>query len=147
MNNKLLPHDYDSEAGLLAAAFCPGGLDNIKGLVSADDFYSSSANLIFGKMTEFHESGRNYTPSLVDQTLEGHSQYEDIRRALDVLVPITATIAPHFAQIVRELADRRRAIKASSEALEGLFDLSKAIPRARGFLRVEVPGMLMEVIP
>ena len=142
METKILPHDFDSEQGLLAACFCPGALDKIKSMVSSDDFYSSSAKLIFQKMEEFHKSGREFTISLVDQALQDHSKYEDIRRALDVLVPITAAVAPHFASIVRELSDRRRAIRASYSVYENLFDLSNPIDQVRGFLRVQVPGLL-----
>lgn len=141
MEDRILPHDYDAEEGLLMAAFCPGGIDKIEGLVSADDFYSGSGKLIFEKMTEFHESGRGFTISMIDQTLEEHSMYTNIRRVLDMLTPLTAETATHFAKIVRELADRRRAIKAIYEVYESLFDLSKPIDRVRGFLRVEVPSL------
>lgn len=145
MEDKILPHDYDAEEGLLAAAFCPDGMDRVKGLVSADDFYSGRGRLIFEKMMEFHESGRSFTISMVDQALEGHSQYVNICRVLDMLIPITSESATHFAKIVRELADRRRAIKACYEVFEGLFDLSRPVDHVRGFLRVEVPGLLAEV--
>jgi len=146
MEDKLLPHDYDSEAMLLAALFCPGGMQKAEGLISADDFYSESGKMIFGTMMEFHKSGRSFTIFIIDQSFEGHSEYANIRRALDVLIPVTAETATHFAGIVRELADRRRAIKASYEVFENLFDLSKPIDQVRGFLRVEVPSRAKEVL-
>ena len=145
MEDRLLPHDFDSEQGLLASAFCPRAMNKIEDMVSSDDFYSSSAKLIFQKMEEFHKSGREFTISLVDQSLESHPQYPNARRALDVLVPITAEVAPHFARIVRELSDRRRAIKASYSVFEDLFDVSNPVDQVRGFLRVQVPGLLTEV--
>jgi len=145
MEDRILPHDYDAEEGLLTASFCPNALEKIKGLVSADDFYSGSGKLIFGKMMEFHESGRGFTISMIDQALEGHSQYVNIRRVLDMLIPVTAETATYFAKIVRELADRRRAIKASWQVFDDLFDISKPIDQTRGFLRVYVPGLLAEV--
>jgi len=131
---------------LLAALFCPGAMEKVEGLISADDFYSEGGKLIFGKMMEFHESGRGFNISIIDQTLQEHPQYTNIRHALDMLLPVTAETATHFAGIVRELADRRRAIKACYEVFEGLFDLSKPIDQARGFLRVEVPGLAKEVL-
>jgi len=82
---------------------------------------------------------------MIDQTLEGHSEYKNIRRVLDILIPVTAETATHFAGIVRELADRRQAIKASYEVFENLFDLSKPIHHVRGFLLIEVPGLTKEV--
>ena len=142
---KLLPHDFDAEQGLLMAAFCPGALDKIKGLVSADDFYSTSAGLIFEKMMEFHGAERGFTISLVEQSLKDHPEYENIRLALDSLRPITSTVITHFAEIVRELADRRRCIRASYSVYECLFDLSKPVDQVRGFLRVQVPGLLTGV--
>ena len=145
MDDKLLPHCYDSESMLLAALFCPGGLEKVEGLITAEDFYSESGNLIFSKMMDFYESGRGFNISIIDQTLQEHSQYINIRRVLDMLYPVTGESATHFAKIVRELADRRRAIKACREVFEELFDLSKPIDQARGFLRVEVPGLLTEV--
>ena len=145
MDDKLLPHDFDSEQGLLAAAFYPGALDKIEGLVSADDFYSTSAGLIFEKMMEFHGSERGFTISLVEQSLKDHPEYENIRLALDSLRPITGTVITHFAEIVRELADRRRCIRASYSVYENLFDLSNPVDQVRGFLRVQVPGLLTGV--
>ena len=145
MIDRILPHDYGAEEGLLAAAFCPDALDKINGFVSADDFYSGSGKLIFEKMTEFHASGRSFTIYIIDQALQDHPQYEGIRRALDVLVPITAEVVPHFARIVRELADRRRCIRASCSVYEDLFDLSNPVDQVRGFLRLQVPGLLTEV--
>jgi len=145
MDDKILPHDYDAEEGLLTAAFCPGGLEKIDGIVTADDFYSESGKLIFSKMMEFYESGRGFTLSMIDQALYEHSMYTNIRHVLDMLIPVTAETATHFAKIVRELADRRRAIKASYEVFDGLFDISQPIDQERGFLRVQVPGLLAEV--
>lgn len=145
MRDRLLPHDFDAEEGLLNAAFCPGGISKVDSIVTADDFYSNSGKLIFSKMMEFHESGRSFTLFSIDQTFQEHPQYTDIRRALDAIRPITAEVGPHFARMVRELADRRRAIKACYEVFEGLFDLSKPIDQERGFLRIEVPGLAKEV--
>ena len=142
---KLLPHDFDSEQGLLAAAFYPGALDKIDGLVSAADFYSTSAGLIFEKMMEFHSAERGFTISMVEQSLKDHPEYESIRLALDSLRPITGTVITHFAEIVRELADRRRCIRASYSVYESLFDLSNPVDQVRGFLRVQVPGLLTGV--
>lgn len=137
MEDRLLPHDYDSEGMLLAALFCPGGMQKATRLISPDDFYSESVKLIFSKMLDFHNSWRGFTISIVDQAFEGHTEYTNIRRALDMLVPVTAETVPYFAGIVRELADRRRAIKATHEAYEKLFDLSVPINQAMEFLSAE----------
>ena len=145
MEDRLLPHDNDAEQGLLAACFCPGAMDKIKGMVSAEDFYSLSAGLIFEKMMEFHASGRAFTLSIIDQCFVNHEKYDDICLALDSLRPSTNTVAINLAEIVRELADRRRAIMASYSVYESLFDLSKPVDQVRGFLRVQVPGLLTEV--
>jgi len=142
---KLLPHDFDAEQGLLMAAFCPGALDKIKGLVSADDFYSGAGKLIFGEMISFHDAGRSFTISLIDQALQDHPEYENICLALDSLRSITGTVITHFAEIVRELADRRRCIRASYSVYDNLFDLSNPVDQVRGFLRVQVPGLLTGV--
>ena len=146
MQDRFLPHDFDAEQGLLNAAFYPGGMLKIDHIVTADDFYSDSGKLIFSKIMEFHESGCGFTLFSIDQTFQEHPQYIDLRRALDAIRPITAEVGPHFARMVRELADRRRAIKACYEVFEGLFDLSNPIDQARGFLRVEVPGLAKEVL-
>jgi len=95
-------------------------------------------------MMEFHESGRGFTISMIDQALEGHSQYVNICRVLDMLIPITAETITYFAKIVRELADRRRVIKASGQVFDDLFDISKPIDQTKGFLRVRVTGLLAE---
>lgn len=145
MNDRILPHDFDAETYLFEALFCPGGMGKVDGLITATDFYSETGKLIFQKLTEFHESGRGFTLSMIDQALEEHSVYTNIRRVLDMLIPVTAETATHFAKIVRELADRRRAIKASYEVLDGLFDISQPIDQARGFLRAQVPGLLADV--
>ena len=145
METKILPHDFDAEQGLLAACFCPGAMDKIKGMVSSADFYSSSAKLIFQKMTDFHESGREFTLSIIDQCFVNHEKYDAICLALDSLRPSTNTVAVNLAEIVREVADRRRAIRASYSVYESLFDLSNPVDQVRGFLRVQVPGLLTEV--
>lgn len=142
MEDKILPHDYDSEGMLLAALFCPGAMQKANGLINPDDFYSGSGKLIFSKMLEFHNSGRGFTLSIIDQAFEGHSQYINIRRALDMLVPVTAETVPHFASIVQELADRRRAIKATYTAYEKLYDLSNSIGQISNLLKIQASGLL-----
>ena len=145
MEDRILPHDFDAEEAVLNAAFYPGGMSKVAHVITADDFYSGTAKLIFSRMMEFHESGRGFTLFSIDQTFLEHPQYLDIRGALDAIRPFTAEDGSYFARMVRELADRRRAIKASYEAFENLFDTSKPIDQVRGFLRVEVPGLLTEV--
>ena len=138
MEDRILPHNLDAEVELLSAAFCPDGMDKIKGLISAEDFYSESGKLIFGKMVEFYESGRGFTISTMDQVFEEHPEHINIRRALYALRPFTAETATYFSRIVKELADRRRAIKAIHQAHENLFDLSKPIGQIMDILRVEL---------
>lgn len=143
-NDRILPCDLDAEVGVLNAAFYPGGISKVAHIVTADDFYSETAKLIFSKMIEFQETGRGLTLFSIDQAFLEHPRYIDIRRAMDGVRPFTAEAGPYHAGIVKELADRRRAIKACHEVFEGLFDLSKPIDQARGFLRVEIPGLLTE---
>ena len=114
-------------------------------IVTADDFYSETARLIFSRLEEYHESERGFTLFSIDQEFLEHPQYIDIRRALDGVRAFTAEAGPYHAGIVKELADRRRAIKASYETFENLFDTSKPIDQAMGFLRGQVPGIAMEV--
>ena len=144
MEDRILPYDYDAEEGVLNAAFYPGGMSKILPILTADDFYSETARLIFSRLMDYHESERGFTLFSIDQIFQEHSEYINIRRALDTVRPFTAEAGPYFAKIVKELADRRRAIKASYETFENLFDLSKSIGQVMYFLRVELLSIAEE---
>ena len=136
--DKLLPHDLESEAYLLENSFCPGGIEKAAEIVSPQDFYSEGGQLIFAKMMKFHQSGRGFTLSMVDDTFRDDPAYEGISRILDTLRPVTAEAVTHFAKIVKELSDRRQVIKATSEACEKLHDISTPLNEVVNFLNVEV---------
>ena len=127
MNDRILPHDLHSEQFLLEACFRPGGIDRVADSVVPEDFYTVGGRLIFAKMLEFRKSDCGFTLYSIDQSFLGHPHYLSIRKILDTLVPVTAEIAKHFAGIVKESADRRRAIKSANALYENLHDPSTSI--------------------
>jgi len=131
-SDRMLPHDLDSETFLLEACFCPGGISKVAKLITPDDFYSEGGKLILSKMMKFHQSGRGFTPYLIDQSFLGHQHYDCIRRILDTLVPVTAESATHFAKIVRQLSIRRQMIRAAYTAYESLYDPSTSLEQFAG---------------
>jgi replicative DNA helicase len=110
MDNRVLPHDFDSEIGLLNACFCLGGIERVVEIVATSDFYSESGKLIFAKMVAFHKAGLEPTLFQVDMAFQDHRDYLMVRRVLDELRPITAECATHFANTVKRMSDRRKAI-------------------------------------
>ena len=143
---RMMPYDLDSETFLLAACFCRGGLEKAAKILTPEDFYSEGGQLIYSKMLKFHQSGRGFTISTIDQSFVGHPKYESISRILDSLRPVTAEVVTHFAKIVKEFSGRRKAIKATSDACEKLHDISNPLNEVVDFLKVEVCGLGTTVV-
>lgn len=132
MNDRILPYDLDSELGLLNACFCPGGIERVIDMVEADDFYSEAGKLIFAKMVAFHKTGFEPTLFQVDKAFQDHPNYLMIRRVLDELRPITAECAKYFADKVKGLSDRRKAIKQAYETYNDLHDPTTPLEKEGG---------------
>ncbi len=128
MSDLILPHDLDAELGLLNACFCIGGIERVIDIVESDDFYSEYAKLIFAKMLEFYRSGNGFTPYQVDKAFQGHPDYINIRKILDEIRPVTAEDATHYAKIVKNLSDRRKAIKKAYKLYLDLHDPTFPLP-------------------
>ncbi len=128
MSDRVLPHCLDSELGLLNACFCMGGIERVIEIVEPNDFYSEGGKLIFAKMLEFYRSGNGFTLYQVDKALQDHPDYLNIRRILDELRPLTAECARHFANAVKRLSDRRKAIKRAYALYLDLHDPTFPIP-------------------
>ncbi len=128
MSDRVLPHCLDSELGLLNACFCMGGIERVIEIVEPNDFYSEGGKLIFAKMLEFYRSGNGFTLYQVDKALQDHPDYLNIRRILDELRPLTAECARYFANAVKRLSDRRKAIKRAYALYLDLHDPTFPLP-------------------
>ena len=132
MIDRILPHDLDSEQFLLEACFRSDGIERVADLVVPDDFYSEGRKLIFIKMLEFYRSGNGFTLYQVDKALQDHPDYLNIRRILDELRPMTAECARHFANAIKRLSERRKAIKRAYALYLDLHDPTFPIPADDG---------------
>ena len=128
MNDMILPHCFDNELGLLNACFCPGGLERVIEIVEPDDFYSEAGKQIFEKMVAFNRASTEPTPYQMDKAFQDTKDYLMIRNVLDELRPITAEVATHYAKIIKELSERRKAIKQAYTLYLDLHDPTFPIP-------------------
>lgn len=126
-NDKPLPNSEAAESGVLEACIADSAkLDPVRAIISPTDFYIGGARAVFARMLELHgeDSPLTGVPFLIrlEASFEHHPDQSKFQDLFDNLRPITGTTALHFAQIVREMADRRRIIKLTYEANQAAFD-------------------------
>lgn len=127
--NRFLPHNDEAEIELLNGIFAGADagdlapVEKARRIIGPADFYRRGGGLIFGRILEFHEAGRAFNMSLIENSFEGDPAHDGISHLFDQLLPITGQTVVHFSKIVLELSIRRTLIAAAGKALEDFFSL------------------------
>lgn len=131
--NQDVPYNQDSEESLIGSALInPGVLDQVD--IRADQFYLRRLGKIWQAILEVHEAGLDIDFITVSNRLTTKGQLESVGGSafLATLASRTATSlhAESYAQIVREYAQRRAAIRIANALATAAHDTSKPIEGA-----------------
>lgn len=128
LRERPLPNDQEAEHGVLGAGllFPNDILPAIRELVSAEDFFDPAHQILFRTMTAMRAAGQGIDPVTLGARLRDEGQYEAVGGAarLAELCKAVPRVdhARFYANIVRELANRRTLIIAASEAIDSAYD-------------------------
>jgi replicative DNA helicase len=120
---RVFPHSVDTERSLLGGVMIDGSLlDEVRELVSPDDFYRPDHRALFVLLCRMSADNVPIDQVTVPERImrEGRTDtYGGLPYVIELVdhVPATANIR-HYAAVVREKADRRRLIE-QLQALEG----------------------------
>lgn len=121
--SRAYPHNLDAERAVLGAVIVANGeLRNLVGVVDDVDFFLEKHRKIFGRMAALHKSGAPVDPVTLAEVFRRDGQLEEVGglaylSSLTDSVPMTSSAA-HYAGIVRDKADQRRAIQIAEEVPE-----------------------------
>jgi len=121
------PNNPQAEAGVLGSIFVdPDCLASIVEVLSPDEFYSSANRRIYQAMLSLFEGNLPPDVVLVSEHLRSKGDLEaiggpDYLAEVSTAVPSAAN-AEYYARIVRDLATRRRLIKACGEIAQRSFE-------------------------
>jgi replicative DNA helicase len=125
--DKLPPHDLEAERGVLGSIlYLPIMLDELVGRLTPDEFYSDANREVFIAMNNIHAAGRRVDTTLLVDRLK-RANMLDFIGGLAYLIEI-ADSTPHasnclyYADIVRDLAMKRKLIYAATELLRAAYD-------------------------
>ncbi len=125
--NKLPPQDLNAERAVLGSVMLFGDcLDEVAGIIRADDFYLDAHHQIFVVMRWLGESGGKIDALTVSVELDRQNKLEEIGgnqylKTVLESVPHAAHVA-YYAGLVREKSLLRKAIYAAGEVLRNAYD-------------------------
>lgn len=124
------PHDDETERHLLGAALVASDAARVLGQLDSDDFYRPAHAVIASAIGELVDQGLPTDSGSVAAFLREHGQLDGIRTEtahgssyLVELTSLTPSIssAPRYADVVRQLARKRRILGLASEIVEGVY--------------------------
>lgn len=139
---RLLPQNLDAERSLLGSLLLNGNaVDDVQGLVSAEDFYSPGHLRIYEVISELRQEGIPVDAVSVAEHLQAAQQLEDVGGApyLGTLLETVphAAHAEYYAEIVAGKARLRHLIRSCQKAIERAYNEeedSEIIAEAEGKL-------------
>ncbi len=137
--NKLPPQNLEAERALLGACLMDkNAANNVRGILSAEDFYAESHKLIYSSITRLVDEAQPCDPVTVGDALKVSGDLERIGgisyiSSLLDSVPAPAAAA-HYANIIREKAQIRALLSAAGNILangyEGSYNASEMLDLA-----------------
>ncbi|MCA9188759.1 MAG: replicative DNA helicase [Pirellulaceae bacterium] len=124
-----LPSSVPAEVCVLGSILLwPDAMDDVLGILRADDFFDPANRLIFESMQAVSEGGRKIDHALLVEDLKKKDALEQaggIPHLFHVAQSVpTAANAQYYAEIVRESSSRRSLIEACTEVLRDAYDSS-----------------------
>ncbi len=125
-NLKVPPHSIDAERAVLGGLLLAGGAwDQIADLLAVEDFYREDHRVMFGAISELHESNRPADAVTVTEWFESHGRIDmvDGGAYISQLVSDTPSAANivAYAEIVRERSILRQLIDVGADITSGAF--------------------------
>lgn len=129
-DTRLPPHSREAEMGVLGAVLRDNAtFDDVRGLVSADDFYTDAHQTLFAHMGELIGTGRPADLVTLAERVKAAGRVDDVGgyaylAELWDAAP-TAANAGYYARIVRDHAARRRLIHLCGEIGRDAYDFEE----------------------
>lgn len=116
---ELLPNNIEAEQGLLGAIF----IDNSRfydafGVVKPEDFFHSVHGEIFSRCHEMIDGGKTASPITLKTFFQDHPDLPGPEYLVEMAVNAFASNASGYAEIVADLAERRRLLTIIEQASE-----------------------------
>ncbi len=124
--DRVLPYNLDAEKSLLGAIIIDNSIwPLVAAVVSGEDFFRKAHQQIFQRMIDLLEKGKSIDFIILKDALAKHGELDDVGgpaylSALTDGLP-HATNVQYYADIVREHARLRSAIKVASTVMEGAY--------------------------
>lgn len=120
------PRNFEAEQGVLGAILSnPRAYDKVSSTLRASHFADPLHGRIFEACAALIQSGREATPTTLKHVFDADEAYREIGGAqyLAELAQVTPTIinAPHYAEIIVELAQRREMVAQAHNLLEAAY--------------------------
>lgn len=121
-----LPHNEEAEQGLLGAILeNNAALDAIEGRVTEADFYIPAHGRIFAACLRLREAGKLADPVTLRRLFQADGDLKEIGGA-EYLSDLASSIvvvasAPEYADVIHDLASRRRLIEAAAEIADAAY--------------------------
>jgi replicative DNA helicase len=131
-NDRLPPQAQEAERGVLSAVLRNNAVyDDIRGLVSAADFYLDAHQKVFAQMAGLIAAGKPVDLVILRDRLKAAGHLEDIGGDMYLgdlweAVPTEANAVYH-ARIVKEMAGRRRVIHLCNEMTRDVYGRDEPI--------------------
>lgn len=129
---KLPPQDLEAETSLLGAILIDtDAIYKVADIVSEDHFYSSEHQLIYKAMRELYEQNKPIDVLTLSDQLKKNKQLKNVGGSAKLAQiangSITSANIVAYANIVKEMATRRRLINLGAQMSEMGFDDGKAV--------------------
>lgn len=126
MTPNLPPQNLEAEASLIASLMLdPERLDEVADSVRADEFYLETNRVLFEAIYGMTARGVKVDPVTLAEEISGHAAFQGQDTDTVILELFGklhhAAHAKHYAEIVREKALRRFAIRTATEVIKGCY--------------------------
>lgn len=125
--DRRVPYDLDAEQSLIGSCFIDAeAIDNVRGHVSADDFFDEGHKTTFKLLQELRDAGDGVDVVLFADAAKRRGLYETIGGAAAIYRMIqsvpSAAHARYYAKTVAEKAKLRGIIAACTDALRNAYE-------------------------
>ena len=138
---RLPPQNLDAERGVLGSILLmPSAIDEIAGIIAAEDFYDVSHQILFRSICAMHRaSSVAIDPVTLAEELQKSGKLEEVGGVEQIFrvlesVPHAAHVR-YYANIVKEKAKARGLIYACTTAISEAYDASDAVDLIDGHAR------------
>jgi putative DNA primase/helicase len=121
-----LPHNIDAERALIGALFVGGHdvLEAVRGRIDAGDMFDVLHEKLWQEISDRIAAGKRVTPTLLN-TIDADGKLYAGSLVKDAT---TTANAPAYADIVRDLAARRRLIAVAQQSIDDAHDHALPLP-------------------